>query len=294
MNYPVQPLLSAQADAPYWNAQLQLTTRQTERGTRLVQCEHNGPLYVQKPFYPEGPDCAHLYLLHPPGGMVSGDFLTINVSAGENSHVLVTTPGAGRVYRARADGLLQQQKVQLTVDNNAALEWMPLETILFPSSRAQLETEVHLGENSRYIGWDIVSLGLPANGSRLDDLGQHTTLKQGLRIYYKQQLLLNERLSLHPGNSELLNAAAGFRGMPVHGLLVAGPFTQGFCEQALEKLQELCTDQLAGVSLNGQFLSVRYLGTCSEQARLLLTEAWAIIRPQLMQRPACAPRIWAT
>ena len=294
MNLPVQPLKSAQADAPYWNARLQLVTRKTPRGTKLVHKEHKGPLYVQNPFYPEGPDCAHIYLLHPPGGMVSGDFLTIEVRAEEHSHTLVTTPGAGRVYRARPDGLIQKQQVNLSTSCGSALEWMPLETILFPSSKAQLETRVDLAADSAFIGWEITSLGLPANGVRLNDADQQTTLKQGLKIYREGRLLLNERLKLTPENNEVLNASAGFRGQPVHGLMVAGPFAADLPSSAMETLQALCDEHIAGVSMNGEFLTVRCLGDCSEKARLLLTEVWKIVRPLLLQRPACAPRIWAT
>lgn len=260
--------------------------------------KHKGPLYVQKPFYPEGPDCAHLYLLHPPGGMVSGDQLTIRVDSDEQAHVLVTTPGAGRVYRARPDGLLQQQNIELTIGEHSALEWMPLETILFPSSKARLETRVNMTSSSTFIGWDIVSLGLPANGIRLNDEDQQTTLKQGLKIVCDGRLLLNERLKLTPDNNDVLNASAGYRQLPVHGLLVAGPFSsvsaEGEAEALMTKLQTLCDEHMAGASKNGDFITVRYLGSCSEKARLLLTEAWKLLRPALMQRPACAPRIWAT
>jgi urease accessory protein len=294
LNLPVPPPNLNITNASSWRASLSLGFRRTERGSRLVRSEHNGPLYVQKPFYPEGPDCAHVYLLHPPGGMVSGDFLAISAHAESHSHALITTPGAGRVYRARSDGLLQQQQVKLTIDDDAVLEWMPLETILFPSSRARLQTNVHLGNNSRFIGWDIVSLGLPANEARLDDLGQTTHLKQGLRLYNQGRLIFNERLNLSPEQNSHLNAAAGFRGHPVHGLLVAGPFSAPLPDELMGALQALCENELAGVTLNGEILTVRYLGTCSEKARQLLVEAWSLIRPHLLQRPACAPRIWAT
>ena len=294
MNVPVQPLLSTSVDAPQWNASLQIIARKTARGTRLVQSEHIGPLYVQKPFYPEGPDCAHIYLLHPPGGMVSGDTLAINVTSSAGAGTLVTTPGAGRVYRARPDRLLQKQLVNLTVEAGSSLEWMPLETILFPSSRAQLETRVDLHGDARFIGWEITSLGLPANRQTLNHDGADTTLKQGLRIYKDGRLLLNERLNLHPDNMELLTARAGFKGQPVHGLMVAGPFSQPIDEDIMARLQALCDDTLAGVSLNGAFLTLRTLTDCSERARHLLTKAWAEIRPVLLDRPACPPRIWAT
>ena len=42
--------------------------------TRMTHVRHKGPLRVQRPFYPEGRNgCCHVYLLHPPGGLVSGD-----------------------------------------------------------------------------------------------------------------------------------------------------------------------------------------------------------------------------
>lgn len=63
--------LNVQSKPSIWNAELALGLTLTQLGTVLKSCRHQGPLYVQKPFYPEGRELAHLYLLHPPGGMVS-------------------------------------------------------------------------------------------------------------------------------------------------------------------------------------------------------------------------------
>ena len=49
------------------------------RATRLARRAHRGPLVVQRPFFPEGPEVCHVYLLHPPGGLVGGDELTVDV-----------------------------------------------------------------------------------------------------------------------------------------------------------------------------------------------------------------------
>lgn len=284
-----------------WQAFLRLSFAKRKRGVRLVESEHEGPLYVQKAFYPEGEHCAHLYLLHPPGGLVTGDHLSINITSQESAHALITTPGAGRVYKARELGGIQTQSIQLNVEKDACLEWLPLETILFPNSQARLNTRIDLSENAKVIAWDITCFGLPANKLQFTE----GSIKQSLQIWSKGRIKLNERLVIdlpsHDSEAPLniLNGNAGLRSKPVHGLLVAGPFQ---CDEtpalidALRKLspQSRIDKALVAVTLNGEFLTVRYLGHCTEQARFYFTEAWSLIRPVLLNKNAIAPRIWAT
>ena len=59
-----------------WAATLDLAfDARQEQGaqvTRMTRTRFKGPLRVQRPFYPEGKTgCCHVYLLHPPGGLVS-------------------------------------------------------------------------------------------------------------------------------------------------------------------------------------------------------------------------------
>ena len=71
-----------------WKAALSLSFESGPSRT-VVRREHTGPLTVQRPFYPEG-SVAHVYLLHPPGGVVGGDALTINARVSEHAAGLVT------------------------------------------------------------------------------------------------------------------------------------------------------------------------------------------------------------
>ena len=82
-----------------WRAHLRLGF--THDGVRTVISErvHEGPLYVQRPFYPEG-DLCHAYILHPPAGMVGGDRLETDVRVGTGASALITTPASAKVYRS--------------------------------------------------------------------------------------------------------------------------------------------------------------------------------------------------
>ena len=296
MNSPLDPKLiesAAVVNGSSWQARLSLSLAQRTRGVRLVKCEHEGPLYVQKAFYPEGPDCAHVYLLHPPGGLVTGDTLTISVEAQMGSHALLTTPGAGRVYKARDEEGVQTQNLQISVQENSTVEWFPLETILFPSAQARMKTRVDISDNSNFIGWEVTCLGLPANDITFDS----GSVSQNMQIWRNGRILLNESLVIDQGDNALLNANAGLRSLPIHGLMIAGPFKDIPLDliDALRLLQEQTdTNEFLATSQNGEFMTVRYLGSCTEKARKLFTQAWVLIRPELIQKQAVAPRIWAT
>jgi len=308
MNSPLDPKLIDTAmvvNSSSWQARLSLSFAQRTRGVRLVKCEHEGPLYVQKAFYPEGPDCAHVYLLHPPGGLVTGDTLTISVQAQMNSHALLTTPGAGRVYKARDAEGVQTQNLQINVQENAIIEWFPLETIFFPSAQARMKTRVDLSENSSFIGWEVTCLGLPANKITFDS----GSVSQNMQIWRDGRILLNESLVIDDkviedrliegkgSDYSLISGNAGLRNLPVHGLMIGGPFKEEPLDliKYLRLLQTQTTkNEFLATSHNGEFITVRYLGTCTEKARKLFTQAWALMRPELIQKQAVAPRIWAT
>src|SRR5690606_30424398 len=111
-----------------WRAELALRFELRGPRTVLAGRRHYGPLRVQRPFYPEGAPC-HTYVLHPPGGVVGGDRLHMDIRLEPGSHALLTMPGATKFYRsAGATSLLQQH---FHVGEDAVLEWLPQDNILF-------------------------------------------------------------------------------------------------------------------------------------------------------------------
>lgn len=277
--------------ASRWAAFLRLKFANTSRGVRLVEKEHKGPLYIQKPFYPEGVSVPHAYLLHPPGGLVSGDHLNIHVQVEPHAHALVTTPGAGRMYRAREDESPQEQSATLEIAEGGVVEWLPLEAILFPGAHAKATNRIFLAEQAKVIFWDVVCLGLPANGLTFD----RGSFNQNLMIYRNNRLVLQERLVLNDDSRELLQASIGFQQHPIQGLMVAGPFFDD-TNTLVDELRNLvgATTALVGVTRVSDFIVVRSLGDCSEQVRESLVQLWSPIRKALLGREGCPPRIWNT
>lgn len=162
MNAIAKPL------AQGWSATLDLEFAARGGRTVLARNRHQGPLRVQRPFYPETGGQAHVYVLHPPGGIVAGDSLAIDIDVAVGAHGLVTTPSAGRVYRSNAQGLLQTQQVTMTVAEGGFGEWLPQENIVFNGARAWNQTRIQLAPGARFIGWEITCLGRPASAQWFD------------------------------------------------------------------------------------------------------------------------------
>ncbi|WMC11873.1 urease accessory protein UreD [Oceanimonas pelagia] len=245
----------------------------------------SGPLRIQRPFYPEGTPC-HLYLLHPPGGLVSGDSLRIEVQAGSGSQSLLTTPSAGKVYRRDSAGVAQGQQVRLQLDENAECEWLPQETIVYRGARAALDLHIELAEDARFIGWELVCLGRPAGEHWFDD----GSLTQRLQLWRGGRLLFNERLQLTAGDA-LHRGRAGLNGGCVFGtLLAAGP---GLTDELIAGLRETLPAGFAVTERLGVLL-VRYLGNDMNDCRTGMWAAWEQLRPVALGREASFPRIWFT
>ncbi|RVU85672.1 urease accessory protein UreD [Leucothrix sargassi] len=272
-----------------WKAKLELGYVARETRTVLAHRSRRGPLAVQRAFYPEGSVC-HSYILHPPGGVVGGDELLIDVSVDDGAKALLTTPGATKFYRSLGEKAHQVQN--FSVADNACLEWLPQETIFFPSANAGLSTQISLQASSRYIGWEVHCLGRPTNNERFESglvVFSTSLTREGLPLY-KERLVLD--------GTKDLDALAGLNGHPVTATLIALPATDDVLQLARQHcetyMQEHEADGFAGATLLDDVLVVRYLGNSTELAHRLFRNIWLSIRPLVNGLDAVPPRIWST
>lgn len=275
------------ARASGWLAELDLGFEVIAGRSALVRNRHRGPLAVQRAFYPESDGLAHVYLLHPPGGLVAGDQLALRVHVAEAARALVTTPAATKFYRS--NGPFAEQTQVLRVDSGASLEWLPQETILFGSARVKTKTRVELGPNARFCGWDIVCLGRRASG---DDFtcGE---LQQSFEIWNGPRPLWIERARVHAALA-VRHARWGLGGHSVFGTLVCTAQNAAIVAAIRGSVDSDETRELFAVSQLREVIVCRYLGNSTERARQLFSRAWAALRPLLLGRPASPPRIWLT
>ncbi|HEV7716907.1 MAG TPA: urease accessory protein UreD [Steroidobacteraceae bacterium] len=265
-----------------WEASLDLEFAAQGSTTRLVRRAHMGPLVVQRPFYPEG-DVCHVYVVHPPGGVVGGDRLAMRVQAREGSHALITTPAATKFYRS--DGRVACQSQHIAAES-ARVEWLPQETILFPDAHANIKTRVELSGQSRFIGWEMVCYGRPA--SALVFAGGRAV--QDFELWVNEMPIVLDHLRLD-GASEVMQARFGLAGHPVLGTLFAFPADDALLEAARSVAMEGVTT--ACTRVDGA-LVCRAVSAQADAVRRLFVGIWSKIRPSVMGRAAVPPRIWAT
>ncbi len=268
-----------------WKASLSLQFQGRADKTILARREHFGPLVVQKPFYPEGEVC-HVYLLHPPGGVVGGDELNLKVSVVNKAHSLITTPAAGKFYRS--DGRVAHLTQTLIVEQDSVLEWLPQETILFSGCNVNMTTHVELQNDAAFIGWEMLCLGRPASG----ELFGQGVAQQKFEIWRNQKPLIIDRARLE-GSSDMLQAMWGMQGYTVTGTLLATNASKDVLDAVREHLVKNETG-LFSATLIEDVLVVRALAHQAEYIRLQFIEVWQLLRPQLLNRKASVPRIWAT
>lgn len=275
--------------ASCWQGHLRLGFMGGGRGTRLGERIHSGPLRVQKPLYPEGAQVCHAVIVHPPGGVVGGDALALDISATDGAQALLTTPGAGKWYRA--NGRRSRQDVRIDIEGGAALEWLPQETLFYRGAQVELTHQVSLGAGARYLGSEILCFGRTAAGESFAEgtINQTTTIRREGELVWHEQGQVD-------GAGSAMHSPFGLGGNTVCATLIACGLTLD-ADQLRQLRQELdsasCSGH-SGVTQLPQTVVVRHLGRSSEAARAVVLAAWRRLRPLLLGRSAAVPRLWNT
>jgi urease accessory protein len=273
-----------------WSGRLEVRYG-AEGGRTVGRDRHVGPLRVLQSLYPEGPGVCHQVLVHPPGGLVGGDRLEIELDLEAGSHALITTPGATRFYRSTGATAIQTLRARL--QPGARLEWLPLETLIYNGAQACNRQVFDLQGDARLIAWDVLALGLPASDQPFVQ-GRHEQHVELPGIWL-------ERAVIDAHDRRLLDSPVGWAG---HRVLATAFASSGEAQPTalIESLLDAARQASHGhalaatcgaTALHGERgVVMRMLAPRVEPAMQLLSAVWAAWRPIWIGRGAQTPRVW--
>jgi urease accessory protein len=276
-----------------WHGQLDLlfTTRPPDPASETPQTELArsyaiAPLKVQRPFYPE-PAVCHTVLLHTAGGMVGGDRLSSRLILEPHAQVLLTTAAAAKIYRS--NGQIAHQNVEIAIGDQANLEWLPQETIVFDRALYHQSMRVNLGVGATWCGWEITRLGRSASGEQFLQ-GQW---RNAIEVWQQGRPLWIDRQQLD-GTMEQWRSLHGLAVQPIVGTFVI----MGVSVEPAVVQQARClwlgTDAnlVCGVTRVPGGLVCRYRGSDRQAVRGWFMAVWDLVRQRYRDRAACPPRVW--
>jgi urease accessory protein len=274
-----------------WQASLNLNFMRDSARTFLAKKTHIGPLVVQKSLHPEGEDVCHAIVVHPPGGVAGGDELTLNVQLGENANALLTTPGAGKWYKA--NGQFAFQHLVFNLERNACLEWLPQENILYNGAQVKFTAEIKLHEGAKYAAWEVFCFGRQAQAEQWLNGSMH----QCLKICKNENLIWQERAYLNPDLITLRSIVGlGRSAVSASFVIAAGAVPKEILAACRQVEPNLTLDSNAKFAVTAlpEIFSARYVGQSSQSARHYFEQLWQILRPWYAGRETTRPRIWNT
>ncbi len=281
-----------------WHARLDLRFAPRDGATRLVRNRHEGPLRLIRAL-PQDDGLCQAVIVHPPGGLVGGDVLELDVALEAGARVLCTTPGAQKWYRS--GGAAARARTRVVLGQGAALEWLPQPSIVYDEARVDQSIAFELAADARTLGWETLVLGRAAMGERFSRgaLRQSVSLAIGGAVRWAEHAVAD-------AGARLFASPLGWGGRTVACTVWAaapGDAIDDALRDAWRGTIDAARDSDAGrtVRLDGGasvpcagLLAARLLADDSETAMRVAQSLWARARPAVLGADRPPPRIWAT
>ncbi|MFL5063296.1 MAG: urease accessory protein UreD [Xanthobacteraceae bacterium] len=189
------PAAADQADVFAANrarGRIALTVAAADGTTHRSRIVEDGSLRVRFP----GPTSRDLeaVIVNTGGVIAGGDRLDVRVAVGEGARLVVTTAAAEKIYRSLGpDAAIH---LELRVQANGRLLWLPQETILFDRARLARTIDVELAENATLILGEALVLGRAAMGEAVERgrLFDRWRVRRNGRLVFAETVRLGETI----------------------------------------------------------------------------------------------------
>ena len=257
--------------------------------TRLRHLYERDPLRVLFP-RPEPGEPPQAVIVTTSGGLVAGDRIDVSVALEDGATAHVTASAAEKIYRSLGQTTEINQSMQ--VGNNAVLEFLPPETILFDSARLRRATTVDLAARGAFFGGDIVIFGRRARGERFT----RGLLHEVWEIRREGRLIWGDALHLAEDVGRIIEDPACFDGAAGFATLIWAPADNnlGSLLNGARVVQSAAAGDgiKGGISIVNGLLLARWLGFDTLLMRQAYADLACYLRAKALNLPRCLPRLW--
>lgn len=225
--------------------------------TRRQRVIEEGSLRVRLPDV-SGPE-SEAVILNTAGGIAGGDDFSIAIEAGPGAQLAVISAAAEKVYRAI--DAASRMKVRLSVAADAAVRWLPQETILFDGARLHRSIEVDVAAGGSLVMAESTVFGRSA----MDETMRQGEVIDRWRIRQDGRLILADTLRLGGDVAALLARPAAGGGATALATIVIAPADEALAQRARDSLAA-CTSE-AGISAWNGIAVIRLRGTNAAHLR---------------------------
>lgn len=191
---------------------LKLVVVHTDAGSAVEDVAESGPLRVRFPRI-RGEKLEGI-LLNTAGGIAGGDRLSFSVEVAADAALALTSQAAEKIYRS--NGLTSRISVALKVADDAELDWVPQETILFDRARVEREIEADVASSGRLTICEAIVLGREAMGESV----KRGSLRDRWHIRREGRLIFADALKLEGEIDQTVSRIASMNSMIAMATLV--------------------------------------------------------------------------
>jgi urease accessory protein len=145
-------------------------------------------------------------LINTAGGIAGGDRFDLDIAAGDQARLAVSSAAAEKVYRTL--GPVARVSIKLSAGPAASLAWLPQETILFDGARFDRTIDIDLAPDARLMFAEAVVFGRTGMGEAV----KHGFLADRWRVRRGGALIFAETVRLDGAIAAKLDEAAAAKG----------------------------------------------------------------------------------
>jgi urease accessory protein len=147
-------------------------------------------------------------LINTAGGIAGGDCFDLDIAAGDQARLAVSTTAAEKVYRSL--GPKARIGIRLSAGAAASLAWLPQETILFDGARLERTIDIELAADARLVFAEAVVFGRTGMGEAVKHglFFDRWRVRRGGTLVFAESLRLDGAIAARLGEAAVANGGA--------------------------------------------------------------------------------------